>query len=110
MPQAAAILARDRPAAIFTTGGYVAVPVLTAARLLGIPVVLWEGNVDPGSERPGHGPAGDASPCPSRGDGPALAVAAGRVLPDGDADPRRRRRSTADAARARLGPGRRTIG
>lgn len=48
VPQAGAILARERPAAIFTTGGYVAVPVLMAAAPLGIPVVLWEGNVIPG--------------------------------------------------------------
>lgn len=48
VPQAAAILARERPAAIFTTGGYVAVPVLLAAAPLGIPVVLWDGNVVPG--------------------------------------------------------------
>ena len=48
VPQAAAILARERPAAIFTTGGYVAVPVLMAAAPLGIPVVLWDGNVIPG--------------------------------------------------------------
>ncbi len=48
MPQAAAILARERPAAIFTTGGYVAIPVLLAAAPLGIPVALWEGNVIPG--------------------------------------------------------------
>ena len=48
MPQAAAILARERPAAIFTTGGYVAIPVLLAAAPLGIPVVLWDGNVVPG--------------------------------------------------------------
>ena len=48
VPQAAAILARERPAAIFTTGGYVAVPVLLAAAPLGIPVVLWDGNVIPG--------------------------------------------------------------
>lgn len=48
VPQATAILAADRPAAIFTTGGYVAVPVLLAAAPLGIPVVLWEGNVVPG--------------------------------------------------------------
>lgn len=38
----------ERPAAIFTTGGYVAVPVLMAAAPLGIPVILWEGNVVPG--------------------------------------------------------------
>jgi len=48
VPQAAAILARERPAAIFTTGGYVAIPVLLAAAPLGIPVVLWDGNVIPG--------------------------------------------------------------
>jgi UDP-N-acetylglucosamine--N-acetylmuramyl-(pentapeptide) pyrophosphoryl-undecaprenol N-acetylglucosamine transferase len=48
VPQAASILARERPAAIFTTGGYVAVPVLLAAAPLGIPVVLWDGNVIPG--------------------------------------------------------------
>jgi UDP-N-acetylglucosamine--N-acetylmuramyl-(pentapeptide) pyrophosphoryl-undecaprenol N-acetylglucosamine transferase len=48
VPQAAAILARERPAAIFTTGGYVAIPVLFAAAPLGIPVVLWDGNVVPG--------------------------------------------------------------
>ena len=48
VPQATAILARERPDAIFTTGGYVAVPVLLAAAPLGIPVVLWDGNVVPG--------------------------------------------------------------
>jgi UDP-N-acetylglucosamine--N-acetylmuramyl-(pentapeptide) pyrophosphoryl-undecaprenol N-acetylglucosamine transferase len=48
VPQAAAMLAAERPAAIFTTGGYVAVPVLMAAAPLGIPVVLWDGNVVPG--------------------------------------------------------------
>ena len=48
VPQATAILARYRPAAIFTTGGYVAIPILMAAAPLRIPVVLWEGNVVPG--------------------------------------------------------------
>jgi UDP-N-acetylglucosamine--N-acetylmuramyl-(pentapeptide) pyrophosphoryl-undecaprenol N-acetylglucosamine transferase len=48
MPQALWRLLRHRPAAIFTTGGYVAIPVLIAARLLGIPALLWEGNVIPG--------------------------------------------------------------
>jgi UDP-N-acetylglucosamine--N-acetylmuramyl-(pentapeptide) pyrophosphoryl-undecaprenol N-acetylglucosamine transferase len=48
VPQATAILVRHRPAAIFTTGGYVAIPVLLAARLLRIPTLLWEGNVIPG--------------------------------------------------------------
>lgn len=48
VPQAAAILAVERPAAILTTGGYVSVPVLMAAAPLRIPVVLWEGNAIPG--------------------------------------------------------------
>jgi UDP-N-acetylglucosamine--N-acetylmuramyl-(pentapeptide) pyrophosphoryl-undecaprenol N-acetylglucosamine transferase len=48
VPQAAAILARQRPAAIFTTGGYVAIPIILAARSLRIPVVMWDGNVIPG--------------------------------------------------------------
>jgi UDP-N-acetylglucosamine--N-acetylmuramyl-(pentapeptide) pyrophosphoryl-undecaprenol N-acetylglucosamine transferase len=48
VPQASAFLARERPAAIFTTGGFVAVPVLLAAAPLRIPVVLWDGNVIPG--------------------------------------------------------------
>jgi UDP-N-acetylglucosamine--N-acetylmuramyl-(pentapeptide) pyrophosphoryl-undecaprenol N-acetylglucosamine transferase len=48
VPQAAAILARERPTAIFTTGGYVAIPVLLAAAPMRIPVVLWDGNVIPG--------------------------------------------------------------
>ncbi len=48
VPQALWFLARRRPAAVFTTGGYVAIPVLVAARLLRIPVVLWDGNVVPG--------------------------------------------------------------
>jgi len=44
-PQAMAILARWRPKVIFTTGGYVAIPVIGAAALLRIPTVLWEGNL-----------------------------------------------------------------
>jgi UDP-N-acetylglucosamine--N-acetylmuramyl-(pentapeptide) pyrophosphoryl-undecaprenol N-acetylglucosamine transferase len=48
VPQAAAVLARERPAAIFTTGGYVAIPTLLAAAPLRIPVLLWDGNVVPG--------------------------------------------------------------
>jgi UDP-N-acetylglucosamine--N-acetylmuramyl-(pentapeptide) pyrophosphoryl-undecaprenol N-acetylglucosamine transferase len=48
VPQAAAILAVEKPAAILTTGGYVAVPTILAARPMRIPVVLWEGNAVPG--------------------------------------------------------------
>lgn len=47
-PQALWWLARHRPDAIVTSGGYVAIPVLAAASLLRIPAVLWEGNVVPG--------------------------------------------------------------
>ena len=46
--QAFAMLIARRPAAIFATGGYVAVPVLVGAWLLRIPVVMWDGNVVPG--------------------------------------------------------------
>jgi UDP-N-acetylglucosamine--N-acetylmuramyl-(pentapeptide) pyrophosphoryl-undecaprenol N-acetylglucosamine transferase len=48
MPQALAMLLAWRPAAIFTTGGYLALPVLVAAAMLRIPVVMWDGNVVPG--------------------------------------------------------------
>ena len=47
-PQAMALVGDLRPAAIFTTGGYVALPVVVAASILRVPVVLWEGNVVPG--------------------------------------------------------------
>jgi len=47
-PQALWRLVRARPDAIVTSGGYVAIPILAAARVLRIPVVLWEGNVVPG--------------------------------------------------------------
>lgn len=48
VPQALAMLAWSRPAAIFTTGGYVSLPPLLAASALRIPVVMWDGNVVPG--------------------------------------------------------------
>ena len=44
-PQALAMMARWRPRAVFTTGGYVAIPVLAAAATLRIPSVMWEGNL-----------------------------------------------------------------
>jgi UDP-N-acetylglucosamine--N-acetylmuramyl-(pentapeptide) pyrophosphoryl-undecaprenol N-acetylglucosamine transferase len=47
-PQALDFLAGWRPAAIATTGGYVAIPTLVAAAILRIPTLLWEGNVVPG--------------------------------------------------------------
>jgi UDP-N-acetylglucosamine--N-acetylmuramyl-(pentapeptide) pyrophosphoryl-undecaprenol N-acetylglucosamine transferase len=45
VPQAWALLGRLRPAAVFTTGGYLGIPLVTAARARGIPSLLWEGNV-----------------------------------------------------------------
>src|SRR5215204_4614823 len=48
VPQAFVLLLVRRPAAVFTTGGYVAIPTLLAASVLRIPSVLWEGNVVPG--------------------------------------------------------------
>src|SRR4029079_19364400 len=48
VPQAWRLLGRLRPAVIFTTGGYLAMPLVTAARARGIPSLLWEGNVIPG--------------------------------------------------------------
>lgn len=44
VPQAAALLARFRPNVIYTTGGYVSIPVMLAAAPARIPVLLWEGN------------------------------------------------------------------
>lgn len=48
VPQVAAFLARWRPNVIFTTGGYVAIPVVTAAASLRVPSLMWEGNLVPG--------------------------------------------------------------
>jgi len=47
-PQVVAKLVRARPAVIFTTGGYLAMPVVAAAATLRIPSVMWEGNLVPG--------------------------------------------------------------
>jgi UDP-N-acetylglucosamine:LPS N-acetylglucosamine transferase len=47
-PQAMALIGGLRPAAIFTTGGYVALPVAIAAAAFRVPLLLWEGNVVPG--------------------------------------------------------------
>jgi UDP-N-acetylglucosamine--N-acetylmuramyl-(pentapeptide) pyrophosphoryl-undecaprenol N-acetylglucosamine transferase len=48
VPQAWGLLGRLRPSAVFTTGGYLAVPLVLAARARGIPTLVWEGNVMPG--------------------------------------------------------------
>ncbi len=47
-PQALAKLARRRPDVVFTTGGYIAIPVVAAAATLRIPSLMWEGNLVPG--------------------------------------------------------------
>jgi UDP-N-acetylglucosamine--N-acetylmuramyl-(pentapeptide) pyrophosphoryl-undecaprenol N-acetylglucosamine transferase len=48
VPHAWWLLGRLRPAALFTTGGYLALPLVLAARIRGIPTLVWEGNVQPG--------------------------------------------------------------
>jgi UDP-N-acetylglucosamine--N-acetylmuramyl-(pentapeptide) pyrophosphoryl-undecaprenol N-acetylglucosamine transferase len=48
VPQAYALLGRLRPAALFTSGGYLGIPLVMAARARGIPSLVWEGNVVPG--------------------------------------------------------------
>lgn len=44
VPQAIASLLRWRPDVVYTTGGYIAIPVLTACTVLRIPSLMWEGN------------------------------------------------------------------
>jgi UDP-N-acetylglucosamine--N-acetylmuramyl-(pentapeptide) pyrophosphoryl-undecaprenol N-acetylglucosamine transferase len=39
---------RDRPDVVFSTGGYSAAPIMAAARSLGVPYVIHEGNSIPG--------------------------------------------------------------
>ncbi len=48
IPQAWTLLGRLRPSAIFSTGGYLALPLVLAAGARGIPTLVWEGNVIPG--------------------------------------------------------------
>jgi UDP-N-acetylglucosamine--N-acetylmuramyl-(pentapeptide) pyrophosphoryl-undecaprenol N-acetylglucosamine transferase len=48
VPQALWKLLRWRPDVVYTTGGYVAIPVLLAAAILRIPALIWEGNALPG--------------------------------------------------------------
>ena len=48
VPQAFALLGRLKPRAVFSSGGYLGVPLVMAARARGIPTVVWEGNVVPG--------------------------------------------------------------
>lgn len=45
---ALARIARFRPRVCLTSGGAIALPAILAARALGVPVYLWEGNVIPG--------------------------------------------------------------
>jgi UDP-N-acetylglucosamine--N-acetylmuramyl-(pentapeptide) pyrophosphoryl-undecaprenol N-acetylglucosamine transferase len=48
VPQAYALLGRLRPSAVFTSGGYLGIPLVMAARARRIPSLVWEGNVVPG--------------------------------------------------------------
>ena len=83
VPQASAILVRERPAAIFTTGGYVAIPVLLAASSLRIPVVMWEGNVIPGRSVRATARLADAVAVSNGATCAALNVRAGRCFETG---------------------------
>ena len=47
-PVSVAKVMRRRPDAVFTTGGYLAMPVVAAAATLRVPSVMWEGNLVPG--------------------------------------------------------------
>lgn len=46
--EAAAFLRSYRPDIVFSKGGYVAVPVVRAAKMLGIPVIIHESDLTPG--------------------------------------------------------------
>ena len=94
VPQAAAILAAQRPAAVFTTGGYMAVPVLMAAAPLGIPVDPVGRQRHPRPGGPGDRPAGDRPRRVVPGDvrGALEGGARAAVLPHRHADPRHPRR------------------
>jgi len=48
MFQALRVLRRERPDFVFAKGGYVSVPVVIAAHMLGIPIYLHESDVTPG--------------------------------------------------------------
>jgi UDP-N-acetylglucosamine--N-acetylmuramyl-(pentapeptide) pyrophosphoryl-undecaprenol N-acetylglucosamine transferase len=41
-------LARYRPHQLISTGGFIALPVCLAAKMLGIPIILYELNIEPG--------------------------------------------------------------
>jgi UDP-N-acetylglucosamine--N-acetylmuramyl-(pentapeptide) pyrophosphoryl-undecaprenol N-acetylglucosamine transferase len=45
VPQAWRLLGRLRPEAVFTSGGYLGMPLVMAARARRIPSLVWEGNV-----------------------------------------------------------------
>ncbi|MBA3308371.1 MAG: UDP-N-acetylglucosamine--N-acetylmuramyl-(pentapeptide) pyrophosphoryl-undecaprenol N-acetylglucosamine transferase [Chloroflexi bacterium] len=48
LPQALALLVRWRPQAVLATGGYVSIPVLTAAKAARVPSLVWAGDRIPG--------------------------------------------------------------
>ncbi|HEX6128647.1 MAG TPA: glycosyltransferase, partial [Candidatus Limnocylindria bacterium] len=45
VPQAWWLLRNLRPDVIFTTGGYLGIPLVMAGRARGVPSLVWEGNV-----------------------------------------------------------------
>ncbi len=59
-------LRNDRPDAVFSTGGYSAAPIMAAARSLGVPYVVHEGNSIPGRTTRMFAPAASAVGCTFR--------------------------------------------
>jgi len=57
LPRSRALLRLHKPLAVFSVGGYAAVPIALAARLSGIPVALMEPNATPGLANRLVGPA-----------------------------------------------------
>ena len=49
VPTAVSLIRRFRPDAMFMTGGYMAAPVTVACRLLGVPIIIYLPDVEPGA-------------------------------------------------------------
>ena len=107
VPQATAMLLRERPDAIFTTGGYVAHRRADGGRAAADPDGALGRQRGPRPQRPHRRPARRPDRCELRGDLPG-ARAGGRLLPDRNPDPRHRRRSTASRRAPRWASGRPT--
>ena len=98
-PQAWWLLGRLRPDVVFTTGGYLGVPLVMAARARRIPSLVWEGNVVAGKATTAVGRLADrvaVSFPPTLSSFPGRSFVSGTPIRSFDGIDR-------DAARARLG-------